>query len=185
MPTKPRHPSNRRQGGKKWFLPVEREPDGALAREAIGRLAMRDHRARRPQVGNVLTIHSGWPAEKIAAALDLLIEICGDPIELLPADYRIAADLALAHNLTFYDASYAAIARRTGRCLLSANNDLMARGEPGRVSRTPIYPQSDGVLFLESFGPKEDSDAPQVLARVPGRSAMTSIGFSMTTTEFL
>jgi transposase len=25
-----------------------------------------------------------------------------------------------------------------------------------------IYPQSDGVLFLESFGTKEDSDAPQV-----------------------
>jgi integrase len=30
---------------------------------------------------------------------------------------------------------------------------------------TLIYPRSDGVRFLESFGPKEDSDAPQVPTR--------------------
>jgi transposase len=30
---------------------------------------------------------------------------------------------------------------------------------------TLIYPQSDGVAFLKSFGPKEDSDAPQVPSR--------------------
>jgi transposase len=29
-----------------------------------------------------------------------------------------------------------------------------------------IYPRSDGVPFLESFGPKEDSDAPQYSAEV-------------------
>jgi hypothetical protein len=28
-----------------------------------------------------------------------------------------------------------------------------------------IYPQSDGVLFLESFGPKGDSDAPQLILK--------------------
>lgn len=112
----------------KWFLPIEREPDGELARKAIGRLAMRTTALAVHEVGNVLTIHSGWPAEKIAAALDLLVEICGDPIELQPVDYRTAADLALAHNLTFYDASYAAIARRTDRRLLSADSDLIAPG---------------------------------------------------------
>lgn len=79
-------------------------------------------------MGNVLTIHSGWPAEKIATALDLLVEICGDPLDLQPTDYRTSAELALAHDLTFYDASYAAIARRVGRRLLSANGDLL---EPG------------------------------------------------------
>jgi hypothetical protein len=33
------------------------------------------------------------------------------------------------------------------------------------LTETLIYPQSDGVLFLESFGTKEDSDAPQVPSR--------------------
>jgi predicted nucleic acid-binding protein len=109
----------------KWFLPVEREPDGELARRAIGRLAMRTTALAMHEVGNVLTIHSGWPADRIASALGLLAEICGDPFELLPEDHGATAELALAHDLTFYDASYAAIARRTGRRLLSADSDLL------------------------------------------------------------
>jgi predicted nucleic acid-binding protein len=109
----------------KWFLPVAREPDGELARTAIGRLAMRTTTLAMHEVGSVLTIHSGWPADRIAAALDLLGEICGDPFELRPEDHRVTAELALDHHLTFYDASYAAIARRTGRRLLSADSDLL------------------------------------------------------------
>lgn len=112
----------------KWFLPVEREPDGELARKAIGRLAMRTTALAMHEVGNVLTVHSGWSAEKIAAALDLLMEICGDPLELRAEDHRPTAALALAHDLTFYDASYAAIARRTDRRLLSADSDLTDPG---------------------------------------------------------
>ena len=99
----------------KWFLPVEREPDGELARTAIGRLPMRTTALAMHEVGNVLTIHSGWPADRIASALDLL----------RPEDHRVAAELAIGHRLTFYDASYAAIARRTGRRLLSADSDLL------------------------------------------------------------
>ena len=109
----------------KWFLPLEREPDGELAREAIGRLAMRTTALAVHEVGNVLAIHSGWPADRVATALDLLVEICGDPVELRPEDHRPAADLALSHHLTFYDASYAAIARRLDRRLLSADSDLL------------------------------------------------------------
>lgn len=112
----------------KWFLPVEREPGGELARRAIGRLAMRTTTLAVYEVGNVLTIHSGWPAAKVGAALDLLIEICGDPLDLQPVDRHLAADLALAHDLTYYDASYAAIARRVDRHLLSADADLLAPG---------------------------------------------------------
>jgi predicted nucleic acid-binding protein len=112
----------------KWFLPVEREPDGELARAAIGRLAMRTTALAVHEVGNVLTIHSGWPAERIATALDLLREICGDPLELLPEDHQPAAELALTHDFTFYDASYAAIARRVDRSLLSADGDLIKPG---------------------------------------------------------
>jgi predicted nucleic acid-binding protein len=115
----------------KWFLPVEREPDGELARSAIGRLAMRTTELAVHEAGNVLALHSEWPAEKIAAALDLLVEICGDPLTLAPEDRPVAAELALAHGLTFYDASYAAIALRTGRRLLSADADLV---DPGLAS---------------------------------------------------
>jgi predicted nucleic acid-binding protein len=112
----------------KWFLPVEREPQGELAREAIGRLAMRTTSLAFYEVGNVLTTHSGWPAQRVAAALDLLQEICGEPVGLLREDMATAAELASSHGLTFYDASYAAIARRLGRGLLSADGDLLKPG---------------------------------------------------------
>jgi predicted nucleic acid-binding protein len=112
----------------KWFLPIEREQDGELARAAVGRLTMRTTALGVHEVGNALTVRSGWDADTIAKALGLLQEICGDPLELLPIDHGVAAELALSHGLTFYDASYAAIARRLGRRVLSADADLL---EPG------------------------------------------------------
>jgi predicted nucleic acid-binding protein len=112
----------------KWFLPVEREPEGQLARDAIGRLAMRTTSLAFYEVGNILTIHSGWEAEKVAGALDLLLEICGDPVGLSAEDHAAAAALAISHGLTFYDASYVAVARRLGRGVLSADGDLLDPG---------------------------------------------------------
>ncbi len=112
----------------KWFLPVRREPEGQLARDAIGRLAMRTTSLAFFEVGNILTIHSGWSGERVGAALDLLLEICGEPFGLLAEDHRTATELALAHGLTFYDASYVAIARRLGRGVLSAGGDLIDPG---------------------------------------------------------
>lgn len=112
----------------KWFLPAEREPDGALARDAIGRLWMRTTTLASYEVGNVLTHHSGWRPGQIASALALLGELCGEPIPLEPSDHRTSAELALEHGLTFCDASYVAIASRTGRRLISADRDLT---EPG------------------------------------------------------
>jgi predicted nucleic acid-binding protein len=110
----------------KWFLPVNREPDGDLARTAIGHLGMRTTSLALYEVGNILTLHSGLEAVQIGAALGLLEDICGDPIGLTTEDLHSAAVLAREHELTFYDASYAAIARRTGRRLLSADGDLIA-----------------------------------------------------------
>jgi predicted nucleic acid-binding protein len=109
----------------KWFLPLDREPDGDLARTAIGSLAMRTISLAFYEVGNILTRHSGLEAVQIGAALGLLEDICGDPIELTFADRHSAAAVALEHNLTFYDASYVAVANRTGRRLLSADGDLI------------------------------------------------------------
>ncbi len=112
----------------KWFLPVEREPDGALARLAIGTLAMRTTTLAGYEVGNILMRHSGWDPSRVGSALDLLAEICGDPVELTSVDHRAAARLAVEHDLTFYDASYAAIAQRLGRQVLSADSDLLDPG---------------------------------------------------------
>lgn len=112
----------------KWFRPVEGEPEGQLAREAIGRLAMRVTSLTLYEVGNLLTRHAGRSADGVGAALALLLEICGDPVALLPEDYRVTAELAQAHGLTFYDASYVAIANRIGRRVLSADGDLVDPG---------------------------------------------------------
>jgi predicted nucleic acid-binding protein len=112
----------------KWFFPVEREPEGQLAREAIGQLAMRTTSLGFFEVGNVLTVNSSWTGKKVGAALGLLHEICGDPFELTAEDHHAAAELARAHNLIFYDASYVAIANRVGRGVLSADSDLVKPG---------------------------------------------------------
>lgn len=119
----------------KWFLPIEREPDGALARAAIGQLTMRTTALAIHEVGNVLTRRSGWTAEQMAAALGLLLEICGEPVDLTLDDHLPTSRLALAHGLTFYDASYAVIARRVGRRLLSADRDLL---DPGLASELRV-----------------------------------------------
>ena len=111
-----------------WFLPIEREPEAAAAREAIGRLAMRTTTLALYEVGNALTLRSGWDHDRVGVALELLIEICGAPLDLQTEDRRAAAELALAHNLTFYDASYVAIARRMGRTVLSVDRDLVKPG---------------------------------------------------------
>jgi predicted nucleic acid-binding protein len=117
----------------KWFLPVEREPEGAAARELIGRAAMRTTSLAVFEVGNVLTTHSGWPAPKVTRALGLLLEICGEPLAMVPDDHLASAELARTHGLTFYDASYVALARRSRRGLLSADRDLT---EPG-LAKSP------------------------------------------------
>lgn len=112
----------------KWFLPVEHEPAGELARALLGRLAMRTTTLAAYEVGNILTRHSGWGASDIASALALVRRTCGNPIELIAEDESRAAALALEHDLTFYDASYVAVAERTRRRLLSADTDLLAPG---------------------------------------------------------
>lgn len=112
----------------KWFRPAKSESEGQLARKAVGELAMRMTTLTVYEVGNVLTLHSGWSADKVGVALDLLLEICGEPLPLLPEDLGATAELALAHDLTFYDASYVTIAKRMGRGVLSADGDLL---EPG------------------------------------------------------
>lgn len=109
----------------KWFLPVDREPEGELARALIGGIAMRTSTLAVYEVGNILMLKSGWEPDRIETSLGLLREICGDPIDLAPEDRLVTARLAKLHDLTFYDASYAAIAQRLHRGLISADSDLL------------------------------------------------------------
>lgn len=112
----------------KWFLPAEREPDALLARSAIGAVPIRTTTLAFYEVGNILIRQSGWNADRVATALDLLGDICGDPIDLRSEDRHATARLAHSHELTFYDASYAAVAQRLGRALVSADTDLLDAG---------------------------------------------------------
>lgn len=112
----------------KWFLPAEREPRGELARALIGRSSLRTTTLAVYEISNILVRVSGMTDPEIARSLQLLDEICGEPIGLTHDDRSLAVELATRHRITFYDASYAAIAMRAGRTLVCDDSDLL---EPG------------------------------------------------------
>ena len=112
----------------KWFLPSEAEPDVALAREAIGRLPMRLTTLTTYETGNVLTRTAGFSPDLAALGLERLLDICGPAEELHPDDFRVSAELTRRHGITFYDASYSAIAQRLNRNVISADSDLLDPG---------------------------------------------------------
>jgi len=112
----------------KWFLPAEAEPDVALAREAIGRLPMRLTTLTTYEAGNVLTRTGGFPPDLAARGLERLLDICGPAEDLKPEDFLVSAELSREHGITFYDASYSAIAQRLNRRVISADRALL---EPG------------------------------------------------------
>jgi predicted nucleic acid-binding protein len=112
----------------KWFLPPDREPGAAQARALIGNVPLLTPSLTAYEVGNVLTVRGGLPAQEVAAALAALRSICGEPEPLTPADETRAARLAQDHALTFYDAGYAAIAQRLARPLVSADAELLNAG---------------------------------------------------------
>lgn len=79
------------------------------------------------EVGNVL-VSLRWPAEQIADQLDDLVTIVGTPLVSSAEWFRDAAQLATEHRLTFYDAAWAAAARKLGVALVSADRQLLAAG---------------------------------------------------------
>ncbi len=88
------------------------------------------------ELGNVLLRALGWPAADVAAQLDDVRAICA---VLAPSagELRLAAQLAEAHTLTFYDAVYAAAARSRGAALATADQALLDAGageSPGAIA---------------------------------------------------
>ncbi|HEX7739349.1 MAG TPA: type II toxin-antitoxin system VapC family toxin [Marmoricola sp.] len=116
----------------KWFH-SEREREVTQAR------AIRDAHVRGDvdahvldlavyEMGNVLSRALQWSASDVAEQLDDLLLIVGPPLAMAQPWLRTAADLAAAHGLTFYDASWAAAASELGVPLVSADRQLISAG---------------------------------------------------------
>lgn len=116
----------------KWFH-AEGETEVAPARAILSAHARGDVTAHIIdlafyEVGNVLVRALRWDAEATGSQLDDLNEILGPPLTLGADMLRDAAALATTHGLTFYDASWAAAARRLGIALVSSDRQLQDTG---------------------------------------------------------
>lgn len=79
------------------------------------------------ELGNVLLRALRWRAADVAEQLADLRTLCG-VLSPVAAELTAAAELAEAHNLTFYDAAYAAVASTRGGALATADGALIAAG---------------------------------------------------------
>ena len=80
------------------------------------------------EIGNVLLRALHWSAAEVADQLDDLQILFGPPLVLAAEWARTAASLGDAHDLTFYDACWAAAAIGVGIPLVSADRQLLAAG---------------------------------------------------------
>ncbi len=97
------------------------------------------------EVGNVLVRSLRWGAVDVADQLDDLRAVVGPPLVMTAAWLRLAARLAHEHDLSFYDASWAATASALGMLLVSADQRLLAAGlaeSPSQVAvRFKLVPE--------------------------------------------
>jgi predicted nucleic acid-binding protein len=113
----------------KWFHTAdEEEVDAAHAllnahRERLISLSVLDLTAY--EVGNALMRgRAGASAEQAATVVEALIEIC-PAIRPSPKEMRAASELAERHNLTLYDAAYAAVAQSRSAELATLDRALL------------------------------------------------------------
>ncbi|HET7044784.1 MAG TPA: PIN domain-containing protein [Gaiellaceae bacterium] len=80
------------------------------------------------ELGNALLRGLDWPAAPVGRLLDALRVIA--PVAAVgAAELRVAAELGETHELTFYDAAYAAAARSRGAALATHDEHLLDCGE--------------------------------------------------------
>jgi predicted nucleic acid-binding protein len=125
----------------KWFhAEGEEEVDEARAllgahRSRIIGLAVLD--LTTYEVGNALLRgRAGASAEQTAVVLDALGEVC-PTVNPTAADFRRATELAERHDLTLYDATYAAVAESQGAELATLDRALLDAGlgrRPGEIA---------------------------------------------------
>lgn len=80
------------------------------------------------EMGNVLSRSLKWPAADVTAQLDDLLTILGPPLAMSRKWFPDVPRLAEEHQLTFYDASWAAAAAALEIPLVSADRRLVAAG---------------------------------------------------------
>lgn len=80
------------------------------------------------EVGNVLVRALHWAASDVANQLDDLNAVLGPALVMTPTWLRSAATLAHTHQLSFYDASWAATALELDMPLISADRRLLTAG---------------------------------------------------------
>jgi predicted nucleic acid-binding protein len=80
------------------------------------------------EIGNVLLRALNWSPVEVADQLDDLLAIVGPPLISSPAWLRRAAMLGYQHNLSFYDASWAAASAELKVPLVSADRKLHGAG---------------------------------------------------------
>jgi predicted nucleic acid-binding protein len=132
----------------KWFH-EQGEQDVACARELL-----EQHRSRRVllhvldltfyEVGNALMRgHAHASAEQAATVLGALGQIC---LTIAPDDddLALATELVAEHDLTLYDAAYAAVARRRDAPLATLDRHLLDSGLGIRPDRLLIQLAGSG-----------------------------------------
>ena len=86
------------------------------------------------ELGNALLRgHRKASASQVIVALTELANVC-DVVAFEPGDLEAAAILAERHNLSFYDAAYAAVAQRREVRLATLDRQLLAAGLGQRPS---------------------------------------------------
>ena len=80
------------------------------------------------EFGNVALRRVGWPAQKVAAAIDEIEAVCAAPVVIGRDALLVAISLAARHRLTLYDAAYWAVAQERGTPLITLDRELIAVG---------------------------------------------------------
>jgi len=112
----------------KWFLPADHEPEADLARGIMGSLPLCTTTLAYYEAGNALTKRGRMKPQQVRECLETIASTCGPPVDMTAVDYEEAATLAGQYKITFYDASYVAIANRLNRTVVSADRDLLDPG---------------------------------------------------------
>jgi predicted nucleic acid-binding protein len=116
----------------KWFH-SEGESELAEARSIrdatqIGEIHTRVIDLALYEMGNVLLRALRWGASDVADQLEDLVLICGPPLAMAAQWLRRAAELGERHQLTFYDAAWAAAAEALDVALVSTDAQLLTAG---------------------------------------------------------
>jgi predicted nucleic acid-binding protein len=116
----------------KWFHEQDEREVGPsraiLEAHAAGRLTALVLDLTVYELGNVAARPLGLTGDRVAQILDRLELICDVGLHLSPAARRDAAELSVAHRLTFYDAAFWAVARERDITLVTADVELLKAG---------------------------------------------------------